>query len=129
MAISTDIKDIFTDMNKTPASRLFTLVLISFLGFTTVKVFTAKVKVKCEDCSFYKEQNKQLLGALIHVQQIENGTIPVSFTPNLGEIRNDLEFASFSISDTTPRQRAINRYIDSIKLKWKQDSVKQKSKT
>lgn len=112
--------------------RISILIVLIFSGLITyTNVKDKKIASKCEDCTPYKseitrvnDQNRQLLGALIHVQELTNSSQITSLTGSQGRII----LANFNYIDTTPKQREINRYIDSIKLKWKQDSIK-KSKS
>lgn len=132
MAISTDIKDMFKAMNGSWSSRIFTLVLIALLTFSAINIFNARGRARCEDCTPYKEQNKQLIGALIDIKKDLQTTVTTSFNGLHPEL---IMFANF---DSIPKRqnqqqqsqqiRKVMNKIDSILWKLHIDSLK-KTKT
>ncbi len=83
-----------------------------------------KTKTKKEDCTYYIEQNKQLVKGLLEIRNTIDPQ-PTSFTG----ISSSLIFASYI--DTLPKKisskdnKILNK-IDSILLKIRNDSIKQK---
>lgn len=121
------VKEIFDVLNKNWASRIFTLILIAALTYSAINIFAAKGKSLCEDCTFYKTQNKELLGALIDIKKDLQSTMTTSFTGT----DNGLMFAAY---DSLPKRRMNNqqqqvqRTINKIDSLIKIYSVQQKQK-
>lgn len=129
------IVDLFKTANANWASRSFSIMLAAGLIFGWVRTHT---KVIQEDCTYYKQQNNDLIAAFLHLQKMENAEIKSSpvqssvFIQSEATARTDLfhqsryapEWRERLSSDTTPRQRVINRYIDSVLNKIGEDSIK-----
>jgi hypothetical protein len=123
MAISKDIADIFKSMNTTWSSRVFSLLVLAVVVFGYVRGNGSKK----QDCTYYIEQNKQLVSALIEIKKDLQDGMTTSYNWDGG----GLSFASY---DSVPKRmnkqqiqmRITIRKIDSILYRIKQDSVKQK---
>lgn len=124
------VLNILNWINRSWPNRICTVALFGLLTFSLTKIFEAKSGKK-EDCTYYVEQNKQLIDALIDIKKdLQAGVTSYHLQPEL------IMFASF---DTIPKRKRMNQYqqaqqrviykIDSILYRIKQDSVKQKSKS
>lgn len=107
--------------NKWVWFRLLVLVAVGFAG----AILFSKTKINQQDCSYYIEQNKLLVGALI---EIKNALQPVA-TSYFEDGSNDFIYASLSVLDTVPKGsvqvKIVISKIDSILLEIKkQDSIK-----
>jgi len=107
--------------------RVLVLVVTLFAG----AIIFSRTKVKKEDCTYYIEQNKQLVNALIDIKRDLSVAVSTSFT---GE-ETGLIFAQ-----NVPKQKSqyqqnqqikkVMSKIDSVLLKYRLDSLKRiKSKT
>lgn len=119
-------------------AKVWLRVLVFIIALFTGAIMFSKTKTKKEDCTYYIEQNKQLVGALIDIkkelQPAEEQ--PISF---MGVDASPFVFASFI--DTTPTQRKqiqqkqqqqvqkVVGKIDSILFKIKVQEIVQKTKT
>lgn len=124
-------------LNWVKANKLLTAFIAAFGLASALLIINAKGKaVKCEDCQPFKEQNKELISALIEIKKDLVSVQSTSFNQLQPEL---IMFASY---DTIPKrktphsqmqqvqQRVINK-IDSLILRYriKQDSLTQKTKT
>lgn len=131
------IVNIFKLANQNWTSRIFTLVLILLGTYSASTIF--KAKSKNEDCTAWQEQtkqcneeNRQLIGAFIEIKKELSVVKPVAYYWN-----KEKGFETASFRDTVPSQRTkekqavqkVMNKIDSILLKWKQDSINKKNKT
>jgi len=137
MPITTDIKDWFKSSNSNWGSRigatLMLIVIAAAIYFVYPVIRPAKKEVVKDDCTYYIEQNKQLVNALIDIKKDLQASVTTSYNQLQPEL---IMFASF---DTVPKRKRMNQYqqaqqrviykIDSILYRIKQDSVKQKSKS
>lgn len=57
------IASIFKMANQNWTSRIFTLVLIGLLTYSATTIFSAKAKVKCQDCTPYQKIAQDLIDA------------------------------------------------------------------
>lgn len=123
------IVSIFQVINRNWTSRMFTLALILLGTYSATTIFTAKAKVRCEDCTPYQEQVRILSQTLEQVSKAVDALSQTSsYIPNLGEVRSNFEFASY---DTTKRPltqsqqqvilKNLKKKIDSAR--WKVDSI------
>jgi hypothetical protein len=110
---------------------LFTLALIGALAFLAVEYFTAKGKVKQEDCTACNQQLTGVIQFLNNMKQDLSKDNPIGLmraskmSVDLGE---DITQASFQLPDTTPQNKIRISKIDSLLRTLKIDSLK-KSKT
>lgn len=125
-------------LNWIKANKLLTAFIAAFGLVSALLIINAKGKatIKCEDCQPFKEQNKELISALIDIKKDLVSVQSTSFNQLQPEL---IMFASY---DTIPKrkiqqsqmqkvqQRVINK-IDSLILRYrvKQDSLTQKRKT
>ncbi len=107
--------------------RLLVLVIVGFTG----AILFSKTKVQKEDCSYYKEQNKQLIGVLIQTRTMVDSIgqpLSANYKLNFEKPVYAIEWAG----DTLPKKMTPD---DSLKFRIKQklDSViklyNQKQKT
>lgn len=123
------IVSIFKMANQNWTSRIFTLVLIASLTYGFTQVF--KAKKNCEDCTSFKEQNKELINALIGIKKDLSAAVTTSYVGN----EDGLMYASY---DTTPKRQSqfqqsqqikrVMSKIDSILWKVHMDSLKRQTK-
>jgi hypothetical protein len=129
---SKDISGIFRQANRNWSSRIFTVLVIVLL---TGSGFILRKGGKKDDCSYFKDQNSQLVNALLEIKRSVNelAAQPTSYV----EQSTGIVLASFVPIDTTKpmsqmQQKQslynISRKIDSLLLKIRQDSIN-KSKT
>ena len=120
-------------------NKIMTVILIALLTFCGIKLFEAKAKVVKQDCTYYIEQNKQLVNALIGIKKDLSEMQSTSF--NFDFESDDIAFATAITAsyDTIPRRRVSNQSQQQVRLKLimyridtllnriKQDSIKQKN--
>lgn len=108
--ILTKIQEIAKD-TRTWIKVLVMIAVITGSFYIGAKSFS---KTKKEDCTYYKEQNAQLVTALLNVKQmVSNKSAGVLNVVMLS-----------SLPDTTPQQRRVSRYVDSVLREIKrQDSI------
>lgn len=115
-------------LNWIKGNVILSFVLIGCITFSATQIFKAKAKANCEDCTPFKQQNKELISALIDIKKDLQASITTSY-------QLQPELIMFASLDTTrPQQqqaqvRKVLNKIDSILYRVKQDSIKQKSKT
>lgn len=101
--------------------RVLVLVITGFAG----AILFSRTKIK--DCTVCEGQKAELVNALIQLKTMAD--VPV--TPSTLVVTSSSFYTptmfidSGLMSDTTPRQRRIMRYIDSVLYKVRQDSVRQ----
>lgn len=111
------IVSIFQVINRNWTSRIFTLVLILLGTYSATTIFTAKAKVRCEDCTPYQRIAEDLIDAFKGKE--------TAFEP----VQSSYRYALFI--DTVPKSK-WEKYRDSVIIsnQKKLDSLKkQKSKT
>jgi hypothetical protein len=133
MPITTDIKDWFKSSNSNWGSRIGATLMLVVIAASLYFVYPVIRPAKKEDCTYYIEQNKQLVNALIDIKKDLQASVTTSYNQLQPEL---IMFASF---DTVPKRKRMNQYqqvqqkviykIDSILYRIKQDSVKLKSKS
>ena len=128
------IVSIFQVINRNWTSRMFTLALILLGTYSATTIFTAKAKVRCEDCTPYQEQVRILSQTLEQVSRavdvLSGAHTTSAVSPNLGEISSNLVFAVYrdTIKPVTTQQilKELRKKIDSAK--WKVDSINKQQK-
>lgn len=112
-------------LNWIKTNKMLAFVLIAAITFSLTQIFKAKGKANCEDCTPFKQQNKELISALIDIRKDLQGSVSTSYNPN--PLLNAAMI--LPVIDTTPVIKKVLSKIDSILFKVKQDSLKQKSKS
>lgn len=124
---------IYREANRDWSSRLFTIIVIVALGVGFYFLYPLLHAKKADDCAYFKEQNQQLVNALLDIKSnIKSLAEPTSFTGTLDAIMwatyTDTTRKPMKASQYQEALRKIDQKIDSILLKNRLDSLRNTQK-
>lgn len=97
--------------------RIFILVVTGFVG----AIAFSRTKVKVEDCSYFINQNQELISALIEIKKDLSATVSTSYT---GEGEGIIFAQNIPRTSQGQQIRKTILRIDSILWKLRTDSLK-----
>lgn len=110
-----DIGGLFRAMNANWTSRIFVLCLLATGLYGWLRV----TKAKCEDCNFFKEQNKQLIATLLEIKTDVAGS---SNHTEVSRVRSVPDSTAVVASKPFSMKEMVVRKINSTLLNIKSDS-------